>query len=243
MKSLEKTLDVLECLDDDGAAELRTIADRTGLPRSTVHHHLSTLERRGLVLNEEGSYRIALRFLEIGERARRRTHLFQTARSEIDELSQSLDWPVTLCVLEQGQVVVLDTRGEDPGVPVTLHAGQHLPLHATAPGKAILDVNKDWNLLEEKALEEYTDNTLTDVETIVAAVEQAGEQGYAVAREERWMGRCGIAVPFSPGKDGLAAAVEVALSPDQVQETNLNDLAAEIDQTVSVIDIKSDYSQ
>lgn len=243
MKVLEKTLDVVECLDDDGAAELGTIAERTGLPRSTVHHHLADLERRGFVVNDDGTYHIALRFLEIGERARRRSHLFQTAQSEIDELSQSLDRPVALCVLEQDQVVVLDTRGEDPGIPVTLHAGQHLPLHATAPGKAILDASKDRTLLDGQTLEAYTEHTVTDREAIAAAVTRASERGYAVAREERWPGRCGIAAPFSTRGGGLAAAIEVALTPERARDVDLDEFAAKIERAVSVIDIKSDYSR
>lgn len=245
MKTLEKTFDIVDCLESSSVAKLGTIAERTGLPRSTVHHHLAILERRGFVVNEGGTYRLTLRFLDIGERTRRRTQLFQTARSEIDELSQSIDRPVTVFVLEHGQAVVLYTYGGDSGLPITLHAGQHLPLHATAAGKAMLSTNEAETyeeLMDGINLRAYTEHTITDVEALDTAVGWAADQGYSIAKEELWNRRCSIAVPFSSGQDSLVAAVEVALTPNEIQEADHDELAAKIDRTVSVIDIKSDYS-
>ncbi|PSP90052.1 hypothetical protein BRC78_05355 [Halobacteriales archaeon QH_8_68_33] len=33
------------------------LADRLGMPKSTVHAHLETLEEEGYLMNDEGSYR------------------------------------------------------------------------------------------------------------------------------------------------------------------------------------------
>lgn len=245
MKALEKTFDIVDCLASSGSSELGAIASRTDLPRSTVHHHLKDLEERGFVVNDGGTYRLGLRFLDVGERIRRRSELFQIVQSEIDELAQATDNPVTVFVLEQGHAVVLYTSGENPSLPTTLHAGQHLPLHATAAGKAILSTGADASgeaPIAHTRLESYTENTLTEERALEAAVRRTADRGYAIAEEERWSGRCGIAIPFSPGGDNPVAAVEVSLPPAAMAEADLDGLAAEVERTVSVIDIKSDYS-
>lgn len=246
MQALEKTFDIVECLEASGPVKLSGIAERMDMARSTVHHHLADLERRGFVVNDDGTYRLTLRFLDIGERVRRRRQLFQTARSEIDELSQAVGRPVTITILEQNQAVVLYSRGEDPRIPVSLHPGQHLPLHATATGKAILGSLRESprnELMAQIDLRAFTDNTITDIETLEAESQLVVNQGYAYAEEERWNGRCGIAVSFSPGQDGPMAAVEVSFTSDAVNAIDQDDLASDIHQSVSVIDIKSDYSQ
>lgn len=245
MKALEKTFDIVDYLATSGSSELGEIASRTDLPKSTVHHHLNDLEKRGFVINDGGTYRLGLRFLDIGEQTRRRSELFQIVQSEIDELAQTTHYPVTVFVLEQGHAVVLYTSGENPSLPTTLHAGQHLPLHATAAGKAILSARggaAGETTRELARLESYTENTITDAHTLEAEVRQTMDRGYAIAEEERWHDRCGIAVPFSPESDNLVAAVEVSFSPEAMAETDFDGLAGEVERTVSVINIKSDYS-
>ncbi|WP_167768534.1 IclR family transcriptional regulator [Haloarcula amylovorans] len=246
MKVLEKTCDILDCLSSAGSLELGAIAAQTDLPRSTVHHHLTTLEKRGFVINDRGTYRLGLRFLDIGEKTRQRTDLFQIVQSEIDELAQTMNTQVTVFILEQNHAVALYTSGENPGLPTTLHAGQHLPLHATASGKALLSekIEKgDGIPMEDLRMYSYTKNTITEEDTLKTVIRRVANQGYAITKEERWTGQCGIAVPFSPTGENLVASVGTSLTSDEIEQADLHDLVSDIKQTVNVIEIKSDYSQ
>lgn len=245
MKTLKKTFRIIYELSAMGPSELGTIADRTDLPRSTVHHHLSALEENGFAVNTGGIYHLSMKFLDVGEQVRRRKELFEIARSEIDELADRIDRPVTLFILEHGSAVVLYTRNEDPAIPITLYPGQHFPLHATAAGKALLSDQENpfsGNHFQTGGLSSFTEQTITDQDMLTKTLREATNQGYTISREERWNGRCSIAVPFSPKGDTPYAAIETALTPEQFQEINRSELVIELQQTANVIDIKSDYS-
>lgn len=244
MKALQKTFRIVDALEASGPCELGTIADRTDLPRSTVHHHLSALEENGFVVNSDGTYRLALRFLDLGEEVRRRTELFQIAKSEIDELADRIAHPVNLFVAENDRAVVLYTHGENPAIPISLYPGQHIALHATAAGKVLLSIRDGAfdEQLRPDALRSFTEHTITDPERLTAVLREATDQGYATARQERWRGRAGLAVPLTPGGKLTNAAIEVALEPEAFDDVDREELAAELQQTANVIDIKSDYS-
>lgn len=245
MKALKKTFRIIDKLDTLGPSKLGTVADRTNLPRSTVHHHLSALEENGFVVNTGGIYRLSMKFLDVGEQVRRRKELFEIARSEIDELADRIDQPVTVFILEHGSAVVLYTRGENPAIPITPYPGQHFPLHATAAGKALLSDQDDpfsGNHIQTKGLPSFTEQTITDQDRLAKTLREATIQGYAISREERWEGRCSIAVPLSPRGDTSSVAIETVLTPEQFQEINRSELVVELQQTANVINIKSDYS-
>ncbi|QLG61058.1 IclR family transcriptional regulator [Halorarum salinum] len=244
VKTLEKTVEIIDGLDANGPCTPSALAARTGLPRSTVYHHLSTLAENGFVVNTDGTYRLALRFLSIGETVRRGMELFDIARTEIDELASRIDLPVGLYVSEYDQAVLLYDRGENPSVPATVHVGDHLPLHTTAAGKALLSIQaeREADGVGDEARRSYTDRTITDPSTLESSLSGIADRGYATACGERWNGRCSLAVALAYGDESDAAAIEIELSPEQFDDLDHGELASEVQRTASVIEIKSDYS-
>jgi IclR family acetate operon transcriptional repressor len=71
-RSVERTVDLLECLAMDGPElSLAELARATGLPKSTAHRIAETLVRRGLVARGERTqrYRVGMLAATLGDRA------------------------------------------------------------------------------------------------------------------------------------------------------------------------------
>jgi len=247
VKTLEKTFAILDALREAGPSGTTDLAERLELPRSTIHHHLQMLESHRYVVNNGGTYRLALRFLETGQQIRHENKLFTVGQSEINELTDSIGYPVGMYVKEHKSAVVLLRAGIDTTISISLYPGRHLPIYATAAGKVLLSSalgESRTAKLEDLSLEleEYTENTITTPEKLAADIRATNERGYAIATGERWDDRCSVAVPVQGG-GAQPAALEVAVPSDEFDESTLEILRTELLQTVNVIEIKSGYPE
>ncbi|WP_123624209.1 IclR family transcriptional regulator [Halorubrum sp. CSM-61] len=245
VKAIEKTLTILNTLSAIGPSGTSELADKLEMPRSTIHHHLQVLESHQFVVNDSGTYRLTFRFLEIGQELRHQNELFVVGQSEISELTDNIGYPAGMYVKEHGSAVLVFRAGLDPTVPVTLYPGRHLPLHATAAGKALLASTVEKPRVERLAelpLDGYTDKTITSPDKLAEDIRTVSDNGYATATEERWESRCSVAVPVHDGRT-RSAVLEAAVPAAEFSESTLETLTTELQQTVNVIQIKSEYSE
>jgi len=246
VKATRRSLDIVETLRAMDGARLTEVADRLDLPNSTVHNHLSTLMERDYVHKDGNVYRVSLRFLELGEYARDRRKIYQLAKPEIEELAADTGEVANLLVEENGLGVYLWTSEGENAVPLDIHPGKHVHLHATALGKCILahlSDNRVEEIAEQRGLPARTDSTISDTETLFDEIETVREQGYAVDDEERVSGmRCiGTAVKSESGNviGAISVSGPVSAMPMDRLDGELGDrlLAA-----ANVIELKVAYS-
>ena len=72
VKSTETTFRIVEELQELDGAGVSELAAHLGLPKSTVHNYLSTLQQEEYVVRQNGEYKVGIRFLELGAYARNR---------------------------------------------------------------------------------------------------------------------------------------------------------------------------
>lgn len=72
VKTTNRSLDIVETLQAKGQMGVSELADKLDMSKSIVHNHLSTLEERGYVLSDDGTYGLSFKFLEIGGHQRQR---------------------------------------------------------------------------------------------------------------------------------------------------------------------------
>ena len=99
------------------------------------------------------------------------------------------------------------TRGPSLSWPSSWACGS--PLYCTAMGKAILSHYSDKDLenyLETTEFYRFTQNTITDKESLVKEIEEIKKKGYTLNREEHFLARASIGAPiFGPDKKVVAA--------------------------------------
>jgi len=246
VKTTERSLDIVETLREMDGARLTELADRLDLPNSTVHNHLSTLLERDYVLKDGNVYRVSLRFLDLGEYARNRRKIYELAKPEVEELAADTGEVANLLVEEMGLGVYLWSSEGENAVPLDIHPGKHVYLHATALGKCILAHLSDKRVAEiadRRGLPAETDKTISDIETLFEELQTVRDQGYAIDDEERVRGmRCiGAAVKSESGN--VIGAISVSGPVSAMPMDRLNGaLGDRLLAAANVIELKVAYA-
>lgn len=197
--SVENAFNIIESIQELERCGVTELADHLDIPKSTVHIHLQTLRNLGYVVKEDGKYQLGLRFLELGGRVRHNRSIFQVARSEVDDLSQSTGEVGTIGYEENGQRVLVYRTEPFEGVSDNAPTGEFTEMHWTAVGKALLSQRTDDDIraiVERFGLPRATENTITNLDELLDEIDEIRAQGYSIEDEERVKGVKSIAVPI-----------------------------------------------
>lgn len=220
VKSADRTLDILESLSS-GVASLSDLSARLGIPKSSLHSILRTLEHRGWVDADasRSTYSLGMNALLIGSSyVDQDTTVIRTSEA-LDRLASVTGETVHLARLELPDVVYLAKRESIHPLRMFSAIGRRLPAHSTALGKAMLAELSDEavrRLLPEK-LPAATEHTITSRDELIEHLAEVREQGYAVDAEEAGLGmRCfAIVLPFRhPSKDAISCSAPTARLDD-----------------------------
>jgi IclR family transcriptional regulator, acetate operon repressor len=245
--SASKTLALLEALTRIEASTfgLTEVALDIGVPKSTVHRLLKTLEEHGFVARAGSRYRVGGRFFELSEAARWSEYgeLRDVAYRPLAWLFERSDAvAVHLAVLSGRDVVYLDKITRPAGTLLPSRIGGRFPATCTALGKAILAFS------ERAVVRDVLGHPLSRATPYSVAVrrqllEQLGQtrsSGFAVEREEACHGMICIAAPIL--KDGKAIAAVSLCVPSlgvtrsgQDPTTALGKLASDAAAAVAVL--------
>lgn len=246
VKSLEKSIDVIEFLNDETSAPLRDIADGLGMNKSTVHNHLSTLRERGYVVQDGDEYRLSLQFLHIGGVMRNEVELYNEAKSQVDELAAKTDELVTLATREGPLAIVLYRAKGENAVTIDTHMGSKVTLHNSALGKVILahlPESEATAIIDEQGLPAETPNTITDRETLLAELADIREQGFALDDEEKWRGLRCIAAPILSDSGEIQGAISLSAPKGRVaMDAERNEYIEDMKNTANLIELSITYS-
>lgn len=242
----ETSFAIAERLSADEGTGISALADRLGLSKSTVHNHLQTLRKLGYVVKEDDEYRLGLRFLGLGDSARRRHGLYRVAKPETDSLVEAVGERAQVMVEEDAVGIYIYQSLADQAVQTDSHIGTVISLHATAVGKAYLAHLPDEELesiLERAELGKQTPNTLTDRETLRSELEEVADRGYAFNDEERTLGMRAVGAPILSDDGRVLGSVSVSGPTTRMQGSWYRDEVPEmVTQSARVIGIKATYS-
>ncbi len=196
IQSLDRAVSILEVLAGIDFTSLAEISRRTGLPISTVHRQLQTLEHRGLVGHdiETGLWSVGVGLFRIGSAYLRIRKLPEIARPVLRALQRATDETVNLSVFEDPAIICVGQAESHASVRAFFRPGSELPLHASAAGKAVLAVlapEQRIKLLRSCKYTRFTKTTHSDQTSLLDDVEQTVRRGYALDNEEHAFGmRC-----------------------------------------------------
>ncbi|MFB6077995.1 MAG: IclR family transcriptional regulator [Halarchaeum sp.] len=199
VKSGARLLRIVRLLQEHGGLGVSEVADRLGKPRGSVHRYLKTLDEDGYVVNDDGRYRLSLRFLDHGVHVQRRHDLYEAATEKVDALAHAVDERAWCLVEERGWGVFLYGAVGANAVATDARVGAHVPLHSTSGGKAILASlapERVDDIVDRRGLARRTDHTIADPDELRAELDEVRERGYALNLEESIDGLHAVGAPI-----------------------------------------------
>lgn len=197
-QSVIRTFQIIEAM---GAARrpvrLSELAQKTGLPASTVLRMVHTLIDLGYAFQDEDTlqYGLTLQFARIGSLVGSGINLRDLAHPVMESLAQSCGEACCLALEQQDEVVYIDlVDGPDNMLRIMQHVGKRAPMHCTGIGKLLL-LNRDiagvQDYIAHRGLPRFTPNTITNETALLSELENIRRQGWAMDDEECEIGaRC-----------------------------------------------------
>lgn len=198
VQSIDRAFSVLRALAA-GPAGVTDIADRVGLPKSTVSRLLSTLEELGAVeqVSAGGEYRVGWTMIELAAAARPGRSLISLARPHLAELTRLTGEAAGISIPDGSDMLYLDQLTPDSELQVRDWTGHRIPMYAVPSGHVVLAADDALaKRVTEGPLEVFTPHTITDPAALLQRLQQVRDDGYAWALEE-----------FAVGLNSVAAAI------------------------------------
>ncbi|WP_226005110.1 IclR family transcriptional regulator [Natrinema salinisoli] len=246
IEAVVKALDILEALWQAEGAGVTELTERTGLAKSTVHAHLTTLRSKGYVVQDGDEYRLSLRLLSFGEHVKHAEPLYAASDAPIADLSERVGERVLCSTHQNGLGTVLNVSEGTRSFTSDIDVGTHTYLHSSGGGKAMLahlSEERVDEVIDQWGLPAFTDETITDRDALFDELAAIRDEGVAYSRGEYLPGISAIGAPIL-GNDGTVfGAVTVAGPHHRLEnEWEEHDLRTQLLSTANTIEVNMMFS-
>lgn len=219
VKAAATVVDIVETVSELERATLTELSEALDMPRSTLHGYLTTLVEQNYLRKESNQYVLSLQVFTHGARAQRMNPLYRESKQFLKQMANQTKESAWLVVEEYGQGICLRKAKGELAIQPYKRMGARISLHDTAAGKAILSQYSESrvrSIADEHGLPARTENTITDVEELLAELETVRDRGVALNDEESIEGFRAVASPVS-SPDGRIGAVVVSGPKNRLQ--------------------------
>lgn len=226
--ALDRGLLMMQALANEGYMSLTDLSLKVGVPISTAHRILMTLERRGFAeLSEDtNEWSIGIESFRVGNSYLERTNLIESSRKAMRYLMETTGETANLAIADDGAVVFISQVESHNPIRAFFRPGTRGNMHASGIGKAFLanmlkrDVEK---ILHSKGCPEYTNKTLTTPVELFRDMETTRDRGWAFDDEERYVGMRCIASciynSYGEAVAGISVSGPTVRLPDHMLQT------------------------
>ncbi|VAW24066.1 Transcriptional regulator, IclR family [hydrothermal vent metagenome] len=210
MQALDRGLMLLVALTREGSVTLTDIALKVGMPPSSAHRVLITLQKHGFVEFNETTqeWAIGIEAFRVGNSYLERTNLVEMAQQVMRNLMEDTGETANLAIGSDGQVVFVSQVETHNPIRAFFRPGTRGHMHASGIGKALLadmsqtEVEKT---LQKTGLPEFTSNTLVSPDALFADLKKIANRRWSFDDEERYLGmRCVAASIYNSSGKAIA---------------------------------------
>ena len=210
VQALDRGLMLLVALAKEDKATLTELALRIGMPASSAHRLLVTLQKHGFVELDEATqeWMVGVEAFRIGSSFSQRTNLVEAGRDIMRRLMEETGETANLAIADDGDVVFMSQVEAHNPIRAFFGPGTRGPMHASGIGKALLaDLSRSdvERILQKKGLPEFTPKTLTSSEALFSDLASTSQRGWSLDDEERYSGmRCVAAAVYNAFGEAIA---------------------------------------
>lgn len=212
VQSLSRALKLLNALAvHSQGLSLSEVAGFVGLPNSTAHRLLTTLQNERYVRfeSERSVWLIGVQAFCVGAAFVRSRDLVTIARPYMRRLMEQSGETVNLAIADRGEVIYIAQVETQKMMRAIAGPGGRASMHCSGLGKALLAVADPASLDKftgSMELHRETAHTLITVDDLRRDLDKVRAHGYAVDNEENVVGlRCVAAVIYDEHSSPLAA--------------------------------------
>jgi len=216
LKSVERTLDVLEFLSKKRLIGITELSDITKIGISTAHRILATLEKKGFAVQDPDTGRYAIGHM-VFQLARSVMHMIEPVkyvRPHLEELCKKIGENIAFGVITPGKdrTLILAEQIADKAVIAKPILFQRFPIHICPCGKAYLLTLNDKQLkavFSKNGMVRFTKYTPTSFLSIKKQLMQFRRLGYTLSQDESSIGLSAMASGICDVEDKFAGAIMI----------------------------------
>ncbi len=231
---LLRALSLLEILaEDDKGYRLIDLSERTGLPASTVHRLLTTLEQKRFVCfqRERALWYIGAQCFSVGAVFGGRRQLTELATPVMRRLRDVSGETVQLGSVDEYEMLLLLQVQSRETIHPLCRPGDRFPLACTAMGKAVLAAMPDAEIstfVQHGGLQPLTPQSIARPTALHRQLQEVRRSGYAIDNEERSQGVCCVSAAVFNELSMPVAALSVVGSTLRVKMQRLEELGQSV---------------
>ncbi len=241
VQSLSRALSLLNALSEHSQGlSLSAVAHEVGLPTSTAHRLLTTLQNERYVRfdADHSAWLVGVQAFRAGSAFLRSRDLVTTSRPYMRRLMEQCGETVNLAVLDRGEVIYLAQIETHKMMRAIAKPGGRAEIFSSGVGKALLAYMSEANatqLLNGISFFQETDNTLANATDLQNDLELIRGRGYAIDDEENAIGlRCVASVIFDENGAPMAG-LSVSGPAARITDARIPVLGAAVSQVASEI--------
>lgn len=233
LAAIKRAFQVIEILIGKvNGISVTELVNQTKLSKSMVSRILTTLHEDGYVEKDSKTryYKLSLHFVSIVYRHINSLGLEEIFYPLLKNIAERTGELIQLAVVKEDGIFFIDKiEGRHP-LRVASMLGKRAPFHATAAGKvwlASLSNEEVLKIVGKTGLKQYTQNTITDFETLLKDLDKVRQKGYAIANEEINLDTIAIAVPIydKREKDCVVAMIVIAAPRFKMTQERIEELS------------------
>jgi DNA-binding IclR family transcriptional regulator len=241
IQALDRAAAVLNCFEvGEPELNVRDIAERTGLHKSTAHRLLMALQHNGFVEQDprSGRYHLGLQLVKLGEHAVQRLDVRMIARPLLEELAAQTGETVHLAVLDAAQVVMLDRVEGMAHLSTPSLPGRLFPAYCTSLGKALLAGLEDAEvrrLVGGRPFKRLTARTLPGVDALLDDLRGVRRRGYATTEDELEVGLTTAGAAIRDRAGAVVAAISIGGPSPRLRAVPLSQAGERVKRTADLV--------
>jgi IclR family acetate operon transcriptional repressor len=231
---------LLRALAKDGRSTLSDLALRVGMPPSSAHRLLATLESNDLVEFRSATqeWMVGVEAFRIGNAFIQRNNLIEVGLEVMQRLVDETGETANLAIAHQGEVVFISQVETPNPIRAFFSPGTRVPMHASGIGKALLAElgRREIELiLQDRGLPDFTPKTITAPSALFEHFAEIRRRGWAMDDEEHHFGMRCIAAPIYNAYGKAVAGVSISGPVARISDLAAPEMAAKVTQAAAKV--------
>lgn len=203
------------------------------LPQTAVHRLAAALEHLGYIQKHAATrtLRVTQKLLLLGQPHSGSRSLIEACLPTLRSISRLTNETTQLCVLAEGQCVILEQIPSRHPFKYVVDLGSRAPTQCCAPGKAMLAFLPESELndiLDQLHFHAFTKNSILCAGALRVELEKVRRLGYAIDEAEHFEGIHCIAAPLLDAYGHPFAAITIAGPSSRIPKTSFQHLGQTI---------------